>query len=306
VTEPHHIAVPDHLAVPDLLAIPDHLAVRVDLPFATTLFAWAALLIVASLGLLGLAAIARRQDRSRRADQGAAGPAEPRDRTPPAVAPGTQSVPHQRGGGWGRRRPRADECERLRAEAAELAGAASAVAAKAQRAIAEARATDARWGEAQRAREETGRAFDAAQRAYDRTLTAWREAEARKAARVRDEQEEEQDREVSRAALHAFRAGHISADELREVFKRTGGWDPVQEEREREIALLRAEAHRTHRVYDAAVAAERIAAKSAGVASIAAQALIEEAEAAAQEAAAAGGLAEECARSGRRGRRSPR
>ncbi|HET6213979.1 MAG TPA: hypothetical protein VFE14_14035, partial [Micromonosporaceae bacterium] len=115
--------------------------------------------------------------------------------------------------------------------------------------------------------------------------------------------EQNLEREVSRAALAAYRRGDLSVDQLREVFRRTGGWDPVLEQREREVASLRAEAHRAHRAYDAAVAAERAAASATGIADVAAHALAEEATDAAADARAAREAAETCARAlGRRWR----
>jgi len=266
------------------------IAIHIDVPYATTITAWAVLLVVAMVALAGLGFLARRQDGrrqdGRRQDGQRAGVSRGRAR------------PRPRSNGRGR--PSSTECARLHAEAGELIREAAATSAKAQRAIAQAAAAEARLAETQQAREAAGQAYDEAQRAYEGMLAAWREGEARRARRTRDEVDESQDREVARAALAAYRRGDLSVDELREVFRRTGGWDPVQEQRERQIGTLRAEAHRAHRLYDAATAAERIAVKAAGIARVAANALVEEANASTREAGSAQAMAEECARSLRR------
>jgi len=57
-------------------------------------------------------------------------------------------------------------------------------------------------------------------------------------------------REVSRAALSAYRRGELSVDELREVFRRSGDWDPEQEERDRRADHLRAEELAARRDYE--------------------------------------------------------
>jgi hypothetical protein len=297
-------------------------AINIDIPYATTITAWAVLLGVAGVAMAGLALVARRQDARRRRSRGGpgafgdGGPPNPAGSPGPPGSPGFYGPPGSSGSGFhgpGRpeggappgRRPRkvsSAECARLHAEAVELTREAAATAARAHRGIAQAATAEAELAEAQRAREAAGEAYDAAQRAYEATLAEWRAGEARRAERPRDAAEDLQDRDVSRAALAAYRRGDLSVDELREVFRRTGGWDPVQEQRERQIGTQRAEAHRAHRGYDAAVAAERIAAKAAEVAHVAAQALVEEANATNHEAGVAQALATECAQALRRRR----
>lgn len=241
------------------------IAFKLDVPYQTVLFSWAVMLLIAAGGLAGLAALARR-------------------------GPSDGSRPQRR------RRPSREEFGRLHAEARELGREAAAAAAKASHSRAWADAALTRWVETQAVREAALGAFDAAQRAYDQASAAFRVSEAERAERARGEAEQEREHEVSRAALAAYRRGDLSVDELREVFRRAGGWDPQQEQWEREVALLRAEAQRAHRAYDAAVVAERVAGKAATVAEVAAHALAEEAEAASAEATAAQALVERWSR----------
>jgi hypothetical protein len=171
---------------------------------------------------------------------------------------------------------------RLRAEAGELVrqAAAAAVAAKrAQAAVAEAQA---RAQAAQQAREAAWQVFDAAQRAY---------TEARSDNGVPEpveepEESDESRREVTKAALGAYRRGDISVEQLSTVFRQATGWDPDQETRAKEIEVCRAEESRARRLYQAAAAAERSAHQAADIAAVAARALAEESIEVAAEARA--------------------
>ncbi|HEU4425498.1 MAG TPA: hypothetical protein VFR67_23430 [Pilimelia sp.] len=94
----------------------------------------------------------------------------------------------------------------------------------------------------------------------------------------------ERDRAVSRAALSAYRRGDISVEQLREVWRRTGGWDPRQDERERAAEKAGLAERAARRGFDRAAAEARRAGREARVAEIAAQALADEAVQAAAEA----------------------
>ncbi|MFF5230828.1 hypothetical protein [Dactylosporangium sp. NPDC000521] len=173
------------------------------------------------------------------------------------------------------------ERARLRVEAGELIRQAAATAAAAKRAQIEVVEAQARALAAQQAREVAWATFDVAQKAYEEALNAAAAATAGEAA----DEDEESKREVSRAALAAFKRGDITVDALESVFKGASGWDPLHELQAREIELCRSAESRARRLYDAAAAAERVAVKAADVAVVAAQALAEEAAGVAAEAA---------------------
>ena len=193
------------------------------------------------------------------------------------------------------------ERARLRAEAGELVRQAAVTAAAAKRAQTTVEQTRAVCEVAQQAREAAWIAFDAAQRAYEQALreasgghssagsTDTVDANANgngngnghAGAVVDDDQEK---REMSRAALAAFKRGDITVDQLGAVFKQASGWDPLQELQAREVELRRTAESRARRLNQAAAAAERSAVKAADVAAVAAQALAEEAVEVAAEA----------------------
>jgi hypothetical protein len=166
-----------------------------------------------------------------------------------------------------RRQPRPDPVK-LRDAARALtayAGDTHAVAGRAAAAVIEARE---RLAEAEAAREDAWRAQEAAGAAYQ---AAWQEAEHGRrtphdpatadlelvAAGDVEAADGDRQREVSRAALSAYRRGELSVDELREVFRRAGDWDPEQEERERRIDHLRAEELAARRAYERAALVAR-------------------------------------------------
>jgi hypothetical protein len=171
---------------------------------------------------------------------------------------------------------------RLRSEAGELVrqAAASAVAAKsAQAAVVEARS---RAHAAQQAREAAWRVFDAAQQAY----TAARSDNGTSPPAEVPAEPDEDNREVTKAALAAYRRGDISVEQLNAVFRQATGWDPDQETRAKEIEARRAAESRARRLYQAAAAAERSAHQAADIAAVAARALAEESVEVAAEAKA--------------------
>jgi hypothetical protein len=176
---------------------------------------------------------------------------------------------------------------RLRTEAGELIRQAATAAAAAKRLQSEVAETRARRDEAQQAREAAWLAFDAAQRAYEEALhgaAGGTDIVADNGHGPNGSGSDEERREVSRAALAAFRRGDITVDQLNVVFRQASGWDPVQELKAREIELRRTAETRARKLYQAAAAAERSASKAADVAVVAAQALAEEAVEVAEDA----------------------
>jgi hypothetical protein len=173
--------------------------------------------------------------------------------------------------------PRPDPV-RLRAAAVELAAHAVAIQTEAGRAAAI--ATEARQvlEAAQRERDEAWAAQEAAEQDYDRAwqaVFAGREAEG--GAPAPDSTDAvERDRAVSRAALAAYRRGDISVQELREVFRRTGDWDPFQEQRERVLEHGRMRQAAARRAYDRAAAVVRRAEQEAWTAESTARELLDE------------------------------
>jgi hypothetical protein len=179
------------------------------------------------------------------------------------------------------------ERARLRVEAGELILQAAATAAAAKRAELDVVEAKARCTAAQQARETAWAMFAVAQKAYQEALkSAGEQTAAHAAAEAAGiEPDEDGKREVSRAALDAFKRGDITVDALEQVFKGVSGSDPLQELQAREIELRRSAESRARRLYEASAAAERTAVKAADVATVAAQALAEEAAEVAEEAA---------------------
>ncbi|MEH1123621.1 hypothetical protein [Micromonospora sp. CPCC 206061] len=184
------------------------------------------------------------------------------------------------------RTPRPDP-RKLRAAAQELAVHANKAHTEAGRAAGAAADARERLAEAERARDEAWAAQEAADQTYRR---AWQEVLAGRAAqdsRVADPVEgaDEQQRDVARAALTAYRNGDISVEQLREVWLRASGdWDPELEERERAAYRYKLEERAARRVYHRADVAVRHAEQEVQVAEVALQALRDEAAEAAVEA----------------------
>ncbi|MBO4209185.1 hypothetical protein [Micromonospora echinofusca] len=170
---------------------------------------------------------------------------------------------------------------RLRAEAEELAGHAEAVRAEAERAVAAALAARDRVGAAEQDRDRTWQAQEAAEAAYQR---AWRAALASREPRDTDDTARDRERTVTRAALSAYRRGDLSGAEFREVWRRAGEPDPVQQAREQVVERYRAELIAARRAYDRAAAAFRHLDEAARIAEVAARALVDEAAESAVEA----------------------
>jgi hypothetical protein len=114
------------------------------------------------------------------------------------------------------------------------------------------------------------------------------------------------EQDISRAALAAYRRGDISVDELREVFRRAGDWDPVLEQHDQEVERAAVVERQARRAYTDAVMAARAAGEQTRIAEVAAQALSDEAAEAAAEASEAGEVAASYAPRSRKARARPR
>jgi hypothetical protein len=175
----------------------------------------------------------------------------------------------------------------FRAAAEELVAHAAAAQADAGRAVAIADEAREQVAAAERARDDAWAAQEAAEGTYETALAAaiaGREAAAQLAAAEPDGDGADREREVSRAALSAYRRGDISVHELREVWRRAGEWDPAQEEREHAAERCRLQLAAARRIFDRAAAVVRRADQAARVAEVAAQALVDEAAQSAVEA----------------------
>jgi hypothetical protein len=174
----------------------------------------------------------------------------------------------------------------LRREAQQLTAYAAAAGERAGRAAAEAWQLRERASAAAAARDVAWQVQEAAYAAYQAALqeaiAGRRRAEAMPQRRVGDGGE--RDRTVSRAALSAYRRGDISVEQLREVWQRTGGWDPEQVRRERAAEQAGIAERAARRGFDTAAADARQAERDARIADVAAQALADEAAQAAIEA----------------------
>jgi hypothetical protein len=161
-------------------------------------------------------------------------------------------------------------------ELTALADTAAAQAARARAELEAARATLAA-SEAALARAESG--YDTARLAYAAALGAARAGRPQ----VPDEQAQAREREVSRAALDAYRRGELSVEALQSVFGRTDP-DPLQAEREREVDRLAIAETQARRDFEHAVVVTRMAREDLHVAEVADAATQQEAAAAAADA----------------------
>jgi hypothetical protein len=94
------------------------------------------------------------------------------------------------------------------------------------------------------------------------------------------------ERDVARAALDAYRRGHLSTEELRRIWYGTSGWDARREEAEQRTREFRAAEVQARQQYHIALAKARAARQAEYVADTAVRALGAEAAAAATELAA--------------------
>jgi hypothetical protein len=160
----------------------------------------------------------------------------------------------------------------LAEELSAHADSAAAQAVRAQAAVAAAR-TALTSAEAVRSRAEAE--YDSARGAYDALL--------RTAADRSDPDREARERDVSRAALAAYRRGELSVEALRSVFGRPDP-GPVREEQERVADRLALAERQARRAFQQAVAAARVAREELHVVEVAEAAVRHEAAEAALEA----------------------
>jgi hypothetical protein len=239
---------------------------------------WAALFACGCVILLGAAAIAWRQnpDRGRKRTEKPNRRPSPDPRHQPAI-------PHQRA-------PRLRQAETstvgatrkrratLRAELTESAEEAARLGATARRAEAAAAKARHHTAEAQRALEDAERAYDAAQQAYERAA-----AEVGQLSKV--DAPSAGERELSRAALGAYRRGDITVEDLQRLWLGASGWDARHEDAEQMLLRLRAHQLEARRTYHMARSVVQQARRAEEVAEVAAKALADEVIQAEQEVA---------------------
>ncbi|WP_027341187.1 hypothetical protein [Hamadaea tsunoensis] len=169
---------------------------------------------------------------------------------------------------------RRGDCAGLLAEAKELEELAAAAYTKALEATTTAAHALAQLDLAQAETDAASHALDATTAALDEASTS-----VRPPASGRDDP-----KELSSAAMAAYRQGAISADQLRLLWQKIDGWEPGQDELAHELTRLRAEDVDARRRYDNATFLERAARQAADVAEVASRALTQEAADAAAEA----------------------
>jgi hypothetical protein len=163
--------------------------------------------------------------------------------------------------------------------AEELAAHADSAAAQAVRAHAAMQTALAVLNHAEAVRAKAEAEYDAARTAYADALSTARAGRHGEP----DAQAQEREREVSRAALAAYRRGELSVEVLRTVFGRADP-DPAQDGREREADRLALAEARARRAFEHAVVAARMAREDLHIAEVAEEASQQEAANAAHEA----------------------
>jgi hypothetical protein len=194
------------------------------------------------------------------------------------------------------RRSRRDECAELRITCDELRQAAEAAARIAAQAVAEAEEAHVFYTAALRTAAEARQAH--ATLADEAAQLAAQVAELDKGPTNQAQQQLE--KETTHAAFAAYRRGDISSEQLREVFRRAEGWTPEHDRISRRSMELRAEEVEALRSREAAEQAEAAAAERARLAAVSANALNDEAHAAADEARVACAAVVDCEQRGRR------
>jgi hypothetical protein len=163
--------------------------------------------------------------------------------------------------------------------AQELAAHADSAAAQAARAHAAMQAALTVLNHAETLRAGAEAEYDAARLAYADALSTARAGRHDEP----DEQTQARERDVSRAALDAYRRGELSVEVLRTVFGRAEP-DPAQDGREREADRLAIAEAQARRAFEHAVVAARMAREDLHVAEVADEASQQEAANAAHEA----------------------
>jgi hypothetical protein len=185
------------------------------------------------------------------------------------------------------KRPSTVDCARLVAEAIALDESAAVALEAAQRAATthEQIVMDLAACEADR---------EAAWLTHSRAAAAHAEAAVLEDVPMEQSIPDDQQREISMAARHAFKRGEITIEELRAVWHKVDGWDQEREDRAHELLRLRAEEKEAWRVYHVAAHTERSARRAVELAEVAARTLIEEATDAARRAEVARIVAADC------------
>jgi hypothetical protein len=181
---------------------------------------------------------------------------------------------------WGHRREVPSKAKQ-RAERAAWAQHATALADRAQRAVVVATTVRARVEPAETTRAAAWRELEEIEEAHEKAARRHEEAVRRNNPYPRNEAGQ---REVSHAALGAYRRGDLTKDQLWRVLQWTNGWDPDVDHAERELYRLRAARRVAHRRYRIAADQEREALAAAEVAEVQARALCEEVATASEEA----------------------
>jgi uncharacterized coiled-coil DUF342 family protein len=193
------------------------------------------------------------------------------------------------------RRGRPDPCATLRAECEALREIAANAAAAAAQAATDAESAHADFVSAQRTADEARRAIEEVVREATDVSNQVAQLE-----RAHTGGQEKLQAETSHAAFAAYRRGDISAEQLREVFKRAEGWTPEHDRLSRRSNELRAQETELIRIRDAAILAEQVAGDEARTAAITARTLDEEARTAAVDARGRCAAADACEQRGRR------
>ncbi len=184
----------------------------------------------------------------------------------------------------------------MRVTCEQLRQAAEAAARIAAQAVAEAEEAHVFYSAAQRTAAEARHAHAAL--ADEAAHLAAQVAELDKGPSNQAQQQLE--KETTHAAFAAYRRGDISSEQLREVFRRAEGWTPEHDRISRRSTELRAEEADALRAREAAEQAEVAAADRARLAAVSANALNDEAHAAAEEARVACAAVVDCEQRGRR------
>jgi hypothetical protein len=179
---------------------------------------------------------------------------------------------------WAHRREVPSKARR-RAERAEWAQHATAVAEHAQRAAAVVAAARERVEAAERVRAAAWQELEQTEEAHDKAARRHEEAVRRGQTRPPG-----QAREVAAAALAAYRRGDLTKDQLWRVWQWGSGWDADVDQAERELYRLRAAKRTAHQRYRAAASQERDALAVGDIAEVRARALAEEVATASEEA----------------------
>jgi hypothetical protein len=133
--------------------------------------------------------------------------------------------------------PRSPECAALWTEADQLAEAAKSAHAAAATAVSAAQAAEGAHAIAARTAQEAKAAHEAVVREAAEVAAELSRLEKLGPALV----DERVQQETSHAAFVAFRRGDITADQLREVFKRAEGWTPEHDRLTKRTTDLRTE-----------------------------------------------------------------